>query len=229
LLGEPFVELIHAVQHERYDLVVAGTRGHNAWKRLLLGSTAKHLIRKCPASVWIVKQDGSKPPTSILAAVDMSDVSSRALDAAAWMARRTGAQLHILHVIESGDFPSYLLDATAAGSARSSLREAIEGEVKHQFDEFLASRVGAAVKPERHLLWGSPWQETVNLGNRLHTDLIVLGTVGRGGIEGLLLGNTAENVLVHCDCDVLTVKPADFISPIASPSWRLHPGPAKRT
>ena len=101
LLGEPYVELIHSVQQEGYDLVVVGTRGHNALTRIVLGSTAKRLIRKCPASVWVVKHKEVKPPRSILAAVDMSDVSRRALDQAIWMAQQTGAQLHVLHVIES--------------------------------------------------------------------------------------------------------------------------------
>lgn len=228
LLGEPYVELIHTVQQENYDLVVAGTRGHNAWKRLVLGSTAKRLIRKCPASVWIVKNEGNNTPNSVLAAIDMSEVSSRALDEAIWVTQRAGAQLHILYVIESSDIPSDLLNTKIAGSAHDSLRETIETDVRRQFDEFLADRVGDAINGVDHLSWGLPWQETVNLANQLHTDLIVLGTVGRSGILGLLLGNTAENVLIHSACDVLTVKPAGFVSPIAPPAWPLHPGPEKR-
>jgi universal stress protein E len=54
LLGEPYVEIIHAVQSENYDLVVAGMHGASAWEDLLIGSTAKRLIRKCPCSLWIV-------------------------------------------------------------------------------------------------------------------------------------------------------------------------------
>jgi nucleotide-binding universal stress UspA family protein len=76
-----------------------------------------------------------------------------------------------------------------------------------------------------HLLWGSPAHETVGLAKKLGVDLIVLGTVGRGGVEGMFLGNTAESVLVYGDCDVLTVKPAEFVSPIRPASWPLHPGP----
>jgi nucleotide-binding universal stress UspA family protein len=67
----------------------------------------------------------------------------------------------------------------------------------------------------------------VSLANRLEADLIVLGTVGRTGLQGLLLGNTAESVLLHSDCDVLTVKPVGFVSPIAPATWELHPGPKR--
>jgi universal stress protein E len=227
LLGEPYEELIHSVQQEGYDLVVAGTRGHSALQRLVLGSTAKRLIRKCPVSVWTVKDKEIKPPARILAAVDMSDVSRLALNQAMWVAQRAGAQLHVLHVIESTGLSADLLDRNVAGTRSGSLRELIESEVRQQFQEFLSSIDQRSVTTTTHLLWGSPANEAVRLANELGTDLIVMGTVGRRGVEGLLLGNTAESVLTHCDCDVLTVKPAGFVSPIKPASWPLHPGPEK--
>lgn len=225
LLGEPYEELVHSVQQEGYDLVVAGTRGHSALKHLVLGSTAKRLIRKCPASVWIVKDKEIKPPTSILAAVDMSEVSRLALDQAIWMARQAEAPLHILHVIESTGLSADLLDTNVAGPPAKPLREVIQTEIEQQLERFLSSVESAGIKTTKHLLWGSPAHETVRLATDLKSDLIVLGTVGRSGVEGLLLGNTAESVLTHCDCDILTVKPAGFVSPIKPASWPLHPGP----
>ena len=50
-----------------------------------------------------------------------------------------------------------------------------------------------------------------------------MGTVGRSGIKGVLLGNTAEKVLTTCDCSLLTVKPEGYESPISPPFWPLHP------
>ena len=41
-----------------------------------------------------------------------------------------------------------------------------------------------------------------------------MGTLARSGIAGLLIGNTAENVLSAIDASVLTVKPADFVTPV---------------
>ena len=73
LLGAPFVELTHAVQAEGYDLVLAGTRGLAAWEEFFVGSTARRLIRKCPANVWIVTAEHVGPPKVVLAATDFSD------------------------------------------------------------------------------------------------------------------------------------------------------------
>ena len=63
------------------------------------------------------------------------------------------------------------------------------------------------------------------LAQRLGVDLITMGTVGRGGITGLLLGNAAEKVLRTFDCSILTVKAENFVSPINPASWPLPPGP----
>jgi universal stress protein E len=226
LLGTPYVELIHSVQQEGYDLVVTGSRGNGSWQELFLGSTAKRLIRKCPACVWIVKHESAKPPTSILAAVDMSDVSRRALEQAVRLAECAKAELHVLHVVEH-EIPEHLLEMKSASSSDRSLREWLEYEQSQQFDQFLAPMETLCRPLRRHLLWGTAGQQIVNLAKEVTADLIVLGTVGRSGIQGLLLGNTAENVLVHCDCDVLTVKPAGFQSPITPAAWQLHPGPER--
>jgi nucleotide-binding universal stress UspA family protein len=45
-------------------------------------------------------------------------------------------------------------------------------------------------------------------------ELLVMGTVGRAGISGLLIGNTAEMTLNKVNCSVLAVKPDGFVSPV---------------
>ncbi|ABM21246.1 MAG: universal stress protein [Gammaproteobacteria bacterium] len=45
-------------------------------------------------------------------------------------------------------------------------------------------------------------------------DLIVMGTVGRVGIPGLIIGNTAESILEQAKCSVLAIKPEGFKTPI---------------
>ena len=52
------------------------------------------------------------------------------------------------------------------------------------------------------------------LASELTAELVVMGTVGRTGIPGYIIGNTAESVLGELDCLILAVKPAEFVSPI---------------
>jgi len=215
LLGDPFVAITHAVQHGGYDLVLAGTRGLAAWEQFLIGSTAKRLIRKCPASVWIVKSEQVGPPKAVLAATDFSDVSRQAVLEGLGIAHQAAADFHLLHVVDSIDVPEDIISRIPKGS---SLRREIDEEAKHRLDAFIESLDTEPEKVQRHLSWGTPWQEVGRLAQHLNIDLISLGTVGRSGVKGLLLGNTAEKVLGTCDCGILTVKPADFVSPITPPS-----------
>ncbi|MFO1020226.1 MAG: universal stress protein [Planctomycetales bacterium] len=220
LLGKPYLSLTHAVQKEGYDLVVAGTRGTATWERFLIGSTAKRLIRLCPASVWIVK-DGRPPvPKVVLAATDLSPVSRKALLQGLAVARQAGAEFHLLHVIDSADVPNDVVEHLPQGS---TLREEINKSAERRLDEFLAGIDAGSLQIRRHLSWGYSWREIATLQKHLHADLLVLGTIGRTRIKGLLLGNTAEKVLDTCDCSILTVKPDDFVSPIDPPFWPLHP------
>jgi nucleotide-binding universal stress UspA family protein len=65
-----------------------------------------------------------------------------------------------------------------------------------------------------HLLKGDPADVIAEFAKARQVDLIVMGTVGRAGLPGLLIGNTAESILQRADCSVLAVKPDGFVSPV---------------
>jgi nucleotide-binding universal stress UspA family protein len=211
LLGEPIVEICRAAQQLESDLVMAGTLGAGGWQSLFIGSTARRLIRKCPARVWVVKPQHCGKVKSILATTDCSEVSRGAVQAGIALASAAGARLHVLHVIDNNDVPENIVAAIPAGS---SLRQEINAAAKDRFDEFLKLLGEHEGRPEPHLSWGTPWKEINRLATELNVDLITMGTVGRSGIRGLFLGNTAEKVLNSCDRSILTFKPAGFQSPI---------------
>jgi universal stress protein E len=216
LLGEPFVELTHAVLAEGHDLVLAGTRGLAAWEQFFVGSTAKRLIRACPASVWIVKAEHVGPPKTVLVPTDFSEVSQKAVAHGLWIAQQADAPFHLLHVIDSTDIPDDV-------PPESLVRQEIDAEAKSRLETFRDSLPGDHRNVHLHISSGTPWKEVKRLAEHVAADLIAMGTVGRSGIKGLLLGNTAEKILDTCDCSILTVKPDDFVSPIQPAFWPLHP------
>ena len=65
-----------------------------------------------------------------------------------------------------------------------------------------------------HMPRGMPQRVIVELVDQHNVDLIVMGTVSRTGIPGLIIGNAAETVLSVVRCGVLTVKPEGFVSPV---------------
>jgi universal stress protein E len=224
LLGAPFVEIIHAVQQEGHDLVLAGTRGKAAWTESFIGSTAKRLIRKCPASVWIVKGEHTEPPKVVLAATDFSEVSFKAAMQGLWIARQSGAAFHVLHVIDPTDIPEALISVIPDGGTLEVERKE---NARKRLDAFVESLPSDHARIQAHLVSGVSSKEVGRIAEQLNADLIAIGTVGRNGIKRLLLGNTAEKVLSTCDCSILTVKPDGFVSPIDPPVWPLHPDSGK--
>ena len=79
----------------------------------------------------------------------------------------------------------------------------------------LAARTVPSSMPYKlHMAKGDPRRALPRLVARHRPDVIVMGTVGRTGIAGLIVGNTAEEVLMQVTCSVLAVKPRGFVSPI---------------
>lgn len=88
-------------------------------------------------------------------------------------------------------------------------------EVQRRRLMVLLSRTPLAGIPVRvHLVRGDPRLRIPKLVRARRADLVVMGTVGRGGLPGMLIGNTAESVLAQVRCAVLALKPRDFQSPV---------------
>ncbi|QDT73499.1 universal stress protein [Lacipirellula limnantheis] len=207
LVGDPDVAISQAVAEHGYDLVVCGTRGAGTWEKFLVGSTAKRLVRDCPTSVLVVNDEHRRPPQVVMAAVDFSAVSLKALSTASSVATHWSAELHVLHVVES-------LEISAEAVKRNSQAERLRNEINDEAAERILASVkrcgGELGKVRVHVSWGTPWRELARTAERINAELIAIGTVGRSGINGLLIGNTAEKVLSACRRSILTVKPDDF-------------------
>lgn len=210
-IGKPFVVIIHTVQLEHFDLVLAGSRGHGDWTQFLVGSTAKRLVRKCPVSVWIVKSENVRPPKVILAPTDLSEVSRKAIREGLWLAEQSGAEFHVLYVVDS---PKVGEEESSNQAPPSSSQQEIDAEAKRQWESFLQPLSTSDSRILSHVIHGVAWKEIGLMAQKLNADLIAIGTVGRSGIQGVLLGNTAEKVLDTCECSILAVKPDGFVSPI---------------
>ncbi|MCB0992356.1 MAG: universal stress protein, partial [Acidimicrobiales bacterium] len=97
------------------------------------------------------------------------------------------------------------------------LAQELEGRTQ-ALDELVASPSIARWPWRKHLRKGRPAVAVVDAVADQKINLLVLGTVARGGIPGLVMGNTAETILDKVTCSVLALKPDGFVSPIAHPN-----------
>ncbi len=137
--------------------------------------------------------------------VDFSDPSRDAVQAAADLARRFGAELCLLHVFQ---IPIYsFLDATVEPSVRATqdLLQRIDSLLEHWKDE--ASRIGAP-RILTATAQGVPDVEIVRYARDNKCDLIVMGTHGHTGIRHALIGSVAEKVVRTADRPVLVIHPS---------------------
>lgn len=214
LVGKAYAELIREVMRHRFDLLLAGTQGMSMVKKLLVGSIAEKLVQCCPAPVWIVPPGDVRPLRKILAPVDFSTVSGKALHCAGVLAQQFGASLHVLHVLDDSDLLEMAPVADQPDKQIGAYRKELKKSSAQHLHDFVASHLPEGVQAEFLLAHGSPWQLIDSNAKRLDADLITLGSVGRGGLAGLLLGNTADRVLNHTRRPLLIVKPDEFECPV---------------
>ena len=135
----------------------------------------------------------------ILLAVDLTEECRRVARRARALATSSGAELHIVHVIEplslayGGDVPMDL----------STVQDQIHGQACSHLAKFAEDFEVPGNR--RHLVFGRPESEIHRVAETEAMDLIVVGSHGRHGLA-LLLGSTANGVLHGASCDVLAVR-----------------------
>ena len=141
----------------------------------------------------------TRTPKKILVATDFSEGSDEALDQAIEMARPSGAEIEILHVIElAEEFP---FGTTYFDADYGVLYMSIDRQLTER-----AQRVSAAGLPcHTKISEGSAVPEITQRCRSIDADLIVVGTHGRTGLAHAMLGSVAERVVRRAACPVLTV------------------------
>jgi nucleotide-binding universal stress UspA family protein len=132
------------------------------------------------------------PTKHILVPMDWSEPSHRAFHLAASLAREHNAQLTLLYVVP--------LPALMHGPLPGSYLD-------HLYEELCRLRPSDPKVRVRHLVTeGAPVAAILNVARESDCDLIVMGTHGRRGLNRLLMGSVAEQVVRRAPCLVLTVR-----------------------
>lgn len=140
----------------------------------------------------------------ILVPTDGSDGVERAVQHAVDLAVEHGATLHTVYVVNAGAY---------AGLPTEAALEGVDDMLRADAEDAVAAVASIAddydVPCETAIRDGSPSERIVRYAETNDCDLIVTATHGRGGIDRLLLGSTAEKVLRSADVPVLTVRVDD--------------------
>ncbi|MGE0760894.1 MAG: universal stress protein [Pirellulaceae bacterium] len=215
LTGRTSAALIAEVTSGKHDLVIKVAKGAESPRTGLLGSTAIRLLRFCPCTVWAYRPRSGTGVRKVVAAVDVMPADERhgrlnrdILEAAQGL---SSAPVHVAYVW-SVYGERLIKDYMKREEFDALVQEEVE-QARARLARLLTPLGISADAPEVHLLRGSEEDEIARLVVDQQFDMLVLGTVGRSGLSGMLIGNTAEVLVDRVPCSVVAVKPAEFVSP----------------
>ena len=142
----------------------------------------------------------------ILAPTDFSEYSKQAVASALELAKKFGAKLSILHVVE---LPPYPVEGYVPPSLTPTFLEDLERQASQELAQVVPEAESAGVEVARLVAVGSPYRIIIDMAEAEQVDLIVMATAGRTGFSRLVMGSIAERVVRTASCPVLTTRPRE--------------------
>ena len=209
--GPAQVGIPEAARELKIDLIVISTRGHTGLQRILLGSTTARVVRYASCPVLTVrpvagatKISGPKTAnlgpivTRILVPVVFSEGCTSTVRFATTLARIMQAQLTLLHVI--APLP---LDCSRYIAEIQQYDAEVKLDAKQKLKS-LAATLPKDIQSEVMLRQNIPHLGIIRAAREHRCDLITLPTRDLTSLKDFVLGSTAEKVIRHAPCPVLT-------------------------
>lgn len=204
LLSDPLVSIGNPSQaieeeSENYDMIVMTTHGRTGFSRFFLGSVSEKVLRTSKKPVLIVNENRELTNIDrIMVTTDFSDHSREAFPEAKEIAEKSGAKLELVNILaydpQHEDEPD-----EAKIEVREQRLEVLAKEAFHEIGDQLETKVIISSK--------TPHEAILDYNLEEPHDLIVMSTVGRTGIDYLMMGSTTANVVRHVKSPVLSINP----------------------
>jgi nucleotide-binding universal stress UspA family protein len=207
-IGRPFDELMEACRVRQADLLVMGAKGSRSDPNRI-GVIAAKCIRHAPVDVLVVREDAVGPFKKVLACVDFSENSAKAVQCALHVAKQDGASVDALFVYQSA-----LAMALDYGGMVAPVVTGADPDAMANWQKDLKAFLEPLHRADHDVALTAVVKERVNIREAIleqatesHANLVVLGTRGKSGLRELFIGTTAEKVIQHATCSILAVKP----------------------
>jgi nucleotide-binding universal stress UspA family protein len=204
--GRPDAEILSYAEQVDAGLVVLPTRGRGVVEETLFGSVAQQVLRRSERPVLTVRPGtdprGHHPYRRVLVPTDGSKPADAAVEVGAVVARAYDARLDLLSVVNV---------ASLGADIRSELQaDALENQAHDVVEAAVATAEAAGVGSVSGFVEHAPAVHRAVLSHvEAHqTDLIVLGTHGRGAVDRLLLGSVTGKLVRTAPVPVMAVRGA---------------------
>jgi universal stress protein E len=219
LRGAPGLVLVQEVLRAGHDLLVRAHGRDLPDEVPLFGPVDLHLLRTCPCPVWLVGPHQAARAPHIIAAVDSSvthpdeqALNHYIIERALLLRGARGGSLTILHAWRA--FGEYLLQPRMTPQVFANFLQRAEEAARDSTTALVETFGERVAGVQVNVVQGDPADVIPAIAFETQADLIVMGSMGRSGLAGIFMGNTAERVLRRWQGSVFVVKPLGFVSPV---------------
>jgi len=213
--GTPGFELSQIVREYDNSLVVMSTEGRGGLKRAVLGSVTDQMIRNGVAPVMAIRAGAVPPPrpeyANLLVTLDGSDLAASAIPVAATLARKSGATIHLVRVVEPLDVApasEYPPDATWPDPDEAvRIMAEREADARIELGDVAASLRTLGFDVRTQVRVGRAATEILQAANDVNADLLLMASHGRGGIRRILMGSVTTAVVHNATVPLLVIPP----------------------
>ena len=201
--GDPAGELIACCDARKASLrgVGAGARPEGWFARTFAPSVTTAVARHASCPVLIVRHN--RGTGRILVATDLTDPTVPTLRAAAAAAGKSPTQVTVIHCL--APMPAMSLEAEGAAALAGLTAASVLATATAQLDAWVA-RAGLMGTATARVLHGPPTATILAEAESLCADLIIIGTRGRTGVDRVLSGSVAEQIVQGASGHVLVVR-----------------------
>jgi len=178
--------IVKLVDRKRIDLVVMGTHGASGIKEFTLGSNTEKIVRSCKVPVIAIKKNAKAALLkNIIFPTNLKITNKNLLNSIKELQSLLKARLHVLYVnVPAGFTPDHATEKRLLEFARENQLKNCSIHIYNDFDEESG---------------------IINFSSKFKNRMIAMSTHGRRGINHLLSGSIAENVVNHIDCPIWTL------------------------
>lgn len=194
----PVAAILRLANELPADVIVMGTHGRTGWSRIRLGSVMQDVLRQARIPVLAVGPEvpGEKAKLGIrnvLCPVTFDDLSGATIEAAAFVAEKTGARLTALHVVEP-----------------AARREDTATTFEDRLCAWMSSAVNAQCSTRQVVREGSTVESIAREARKIRADLLVIGAKRRWSLGSIMFGTTTESLIRSTPCPVLVVAGSEL-------------------
>jgi len=205
--GPPGPHLVEMAERARADVLVIGTRGLTGFEHLVLGSTAEYVVRRSRCPVLTVHPADDAPRDAVELVVVPTDLGPNAGEAADAFTRVfDGVERPRVMLVFADSTPHYLEPFQHQMLEKWGQPDVRKEDIEEKMAPTVAKLESAGFEVETEILDGGPVQAITELATTREADMIVMSTHGRSALANLLVGRTAQRVVQHAPCPVLTVR-----------------------